>query len=767
MKRILTYILSLLTTTALYAEPLYFCTAADSAYFPHLLNLIGSIHHSNYQNLGEIAVYNLGMTENELTILKSIEKVGIYDIDPIHPDLLKLFKIKANGENARGWYAWKWVAIKQALEKFPFVLWLDAKSTVLRPLNHLFDYIKSHDYFLCTNIIETECNTIRWGATQYVMKHYNLVNKWILDQNSVNDTIIGIRKEAKNLFITDLYQLVPEIRFFADDCTAGNGFGDCKYGQTLLSIIAHAKKLDILIHEKNTNSININGFELYITENSQHITEKTHIYTSHNDLSNFNYFSDYIWFKNGLISQKEAQNLQEYATQNCNKSELHMNYILAQECIKNNIAGSFVECGVSADSTAAVMLYAIQKNNCDKLVFMYDENTNPIELAIKNMQKWQLNTGRVVPWAWHPFENLFPQNSIPRTSLLRLNTSEYNSTKACLEYFYPLLKKGGFIIITNYQSAPCKKAVDEYIINQRLNPHIKVISQEYGTVYWQINDTCYLNTSSYPYMTGDTLREFCDHAIEYGNIDLNIESIHCGDTIFLDLGYADYFFKNIHPRIKNKYILVTSSSDNLAPGKYIEYLNEPQLYRWCGINCSAIHDKFLPIALGFQRKRYDNGNIAILDIYGKQPWKLYTNKEKLLYMNFTIPANPVIRSAVQKHFESIGLSSMASLKPFEEYLAEMSLYKFVVCPIGLGLDCCKTWEALLVGCIPIVQSTNLDVLYKDLPVVIVDDWLEVTKEFLEKKYEEMMKKQYTREKLFADYWLNIIREQQENARRNP
>ena len=35
------------------------------------------------------------------------------------------------------------------------------------------------------------------------------------------------------------------------------------------------------------------------------------------------------------------------------------------------------------------------------------------------------------------------------------------------------------------------------------------------------------------------------------------------------------------------------------------------------------------------------------------------------------------------------------------------------------------------GAVPIVPSSELDVLYKDLPVIIVKDWRQVTVKFLE------------------------------------
>jgi hypothetical protein len=61
-----------------------------------------------------------------------------------------------------------------------------------------------------------------------------------------------------------------------------------------------------------------------------------------------------------------------------------------------------------------------------------------------------------------------------------------------------------------------------------------------------------------------------------------------------------------------------------------------------------------------------------------------------------------------------------------EYLMALGQHRFVLSPRGNGLDAHRTWEALLVGAIPIVRSSALNPLYDGLPVLIVNDWPEVT-----------------------------------------
>ena len=95
-------------------------------------------------------------------------------------------------------------------------------------------------------------------------------------------------------------------------------------------------------------------------------------------------------------------------------------------------------------------------------------------------------------------------------------------------------------------------------------------------------------------------------------------------------------------------------------------------------------------------------------------------------------------------------------QPFKDYLKEMAQSKFAFSPRGLASDCYRNWEALLVGTIPIIRSSEIDPLFEDLPVLIVNSWDEVTQEFLERKYVQITSRKYDIKRLYMDYWLAKI-----------
>lgn len=57
-------------------------------------------------------------------------------------------------------------------------------------------------------------------------------------------------------------------------------------------------------------------------------------------------------------------------------------------------------------------------------------------------------------------------------------------------------------------------------------------------------------------------------------------------------------------------------------------------------------------------------------------------------------------------------------------------HAFEICVPGNGLDCHRTWEALMLNTIPLVPHSPLDVLHRQFPIVIVERWSDVTPERL-------------------------------------
>lgn len=232
-------------------QPLYIVTAADEQFFPCLINFIGAIHRVNFNELGEISVFNLGLNQKQIQELKKIEKVNIYSVEMTHPELLTRFVARPNGKKwARGWFAWKPVIIKQALEMFPQILYIDAGVMVLKPLNNLFKHIKQQGYFFI------DCgHSIDVMTTGYVRKKLNLESenrKWLLDPATLGiwAGFQGLTRKLFNSYVIPLYELTKNLKYFQDDGSAPWGFGGARHDQTLVSIYGRLLNLEVFSSSK-------------------------------------------------------------------------------------------------------------------------------------------------------------------------------------------------------------------------------------------------------------------------------------------------------------------------------------------------------------------------------------------------------------------------------------------------------------------------------------------------------------------------------------
>jgi hypothetical protein len=80
-----------------------------------------------------------------------------------------------------------------------------------------------------------------------------------------------------------------------------------------------------------------------------------------------------------------------------------------------------------------------------------------------------------------------------------------------------------------------------------------------------------------------------------------------------------------------------------------------------------------------------------------------------------------------------------------------------LCPDGNGIDCHRNWEMLYLGVVPIIEKSFFHKkIYQDLPVLIVEDFKSLSKDFL---YENIIdNKNYSNlEKLKFKYWENLIK----------
>ena len=257
-------------------------------------------------------------------------------------------------------------------------------------------------------------------------------------------------------------------------------------------------------------------------------------------------------------------------------------------------------------------------------------------------------------------------------------------------------------------------------------------------------------------ISAGSLETSCDRVY---NKSLQAQSIQRGDSIFVKTTSVADFFLTFFDQIIEPFILVSGGGVGTIDKSYVPYLNSDRLVHWFGNHMTLVHPKATPIPLGavwYNQKsatdlqpKYDR---LERDFYFRQ--KLYGK-----YLNWTSLRDPS-REAVFNHFVSQGDCKISRALPFKKYLAEIENSRFVISPRGINIDCFRTWESLYLGSIPVVQSYGIDAVYKDLPVIIVDNLTTVTDELLTQEYEHLKTKKFHLEKLDLHYWMAQISEKQ-------
>jgi hypothetical protein len=130
-------------------------------------------------------------------------------------------------------------------------------------------------------------------------------------------------------------------------------------------------------------------------------------------------------------------------------------------------------------------------------------------------------------------------------------------------------------------------------------------------------------------------------------------------------------------------------------------------------------------------------------------------REKLVYANFSRSTDKkrrgfsgVTRESIKLMLEENGIKFQKSVAAVD-YYKQLSKYKFVVSPEGNGIDCHRHYEALMAGCIPIVEEhPGIREKYRGCPIIFTRDYSEITPEYLENVYDSMMRETYDFSRLF-------------------
>jgi len=150
------------------------------------------------------------------------------------------------------------------------------------------------------------------------------------------------------------------------------------------------------------------------------------------------------------------------------------------------------------------------------------------------------------------------------------------------------------------------------------------------------------------------------------------------------------------------------------------------------VNAIAHGDKVIPAPYGVQRKMTPDDD-RIEQLMGWMEFDNKDNPDNLLYVSHNESSN-ARRLGIKNLFYDKDWAEVNEQRvAYHTFLSNLSNSKFMICPIGNAIDCHRNWEVLYMRRVPVmVRDPYLEELYKDYPVLFVDDYKDVTKELLVK-----------------------------------
>jgi hypothetical protein len=252
------------------------------------------------------------------------------------------------------------------------------------------------------------------------------------------------------------------------------------------------------------------------------------------------------------------------------------------------------------------------------------------------------------------------------------------------------------------------------------------------------------------YVNVESFKQLCDHTFPHSLPSKK------GDKLFVHLNVIHEFVNTALPTIQVPFVLITVGCDLTVPFHILQsfkvIIKHPMLIHWFSQNCTVTTPKLsqLPIGVDYGTYLHESSieeQDTLLHRYATTPCE----KLPKCYGNFHFHTKTYYgwdRIQAKEKLPSECINYESNRISRDECWQTMHKYKFIVSPFGDGLDCYRTWEALILGSYPIVRSSDLNPLYEGLPVMIVNDWSEVTRE----KLDSFVPNTSSLERLTFSYW---------------
>jgi hypothetical protein len=227
-------------------------------------------------------------------------------------------------------------------------------------------------------------------------------------------------------------------------------------------------------------------------------------------------------------------------------------------------------------------------------------------------------------------------------------------------------------------------------------------------------------------------------------ININIERHLSWPTQYnskIVFGYTHHleWLSRAVPRFERPFVLITHNSDmEVHDTPHVQtILASPKLIRWYTSNLCFQHPKLRILPIGIANRQWQHGTDFMQFINqhhcGLPFDKSSISKTNDVYMCVRVETNRELRTPCVDAITQKGVACLPIVPPLENIM-RMATYRFCVCPPGNGRDTHRLWEALVLGCVPIVvRDAFIDTLLHEhpaLPIIVLNQWTDFNVDLL-------------------------------------
>jgi hypothetical protein len=257
--------------------------------------------------------------------------------------------------------------------------------------------------------------------------------------------------------------------------------------------------------------------------------------------------------------------------------------------------------------------------------------------------------------------------------------------------------------------------------------------------------------------------------------------LESGKSVYINTSAIPHFVATCFPQIpiNVRFVLVSGDADETSPNDlfashddFLKFIEDPRILHWFSQNGMATHPKFTRIPIGLDYHTLASGRPhwwgpastpvqqeKLLEAIAKKG-KPVKDRKTIIYCNFhfnlTTPLSYDRTDALKQMLPKLLQLELQPQPRMKSWTAQTAC-AFVASPYGGGYDCHRTWEALALGCIPILHSSSLDPLFEGLPVLIVKKWSDITHKLLEETKKKYSAAPTDLPRLTLQHWVNLIK----------